>query len=164
MNIMDTDTVLREHLLSLLNGGNAHMGFDDMIADFPPEHINSKASHVTYTPWHILEHIRITQLDILEFIRNPRYQSPSWPVGYWPAQDAQADKAAWDRTIAAFQADLQTLKQMVQDPKTDLYTRLPHGTGQTILREILLVADHNAYHIGEFAVLRQVMQTWRDRE
>ena len=159
---MESDTLVREHLLDVLRGGNAHMTFDDMIVDFPLESINTKPPHVPYTPWHILEHLRITQWDILEFMRNPRHESPPWPEGYWPAQDAQADEAAWNQTIAAFHADLQALEQILEDPDVDLYARIPHGTGQTILREMLLVADHNAYHIGEFAILRQVMQTWRD--
>jgi hypothetical protein len=136
------------------------MSFDDAIAQFPREYLNAKAPHVTYTPWHILEHLRITQWDILEFIRNPAYVSPEWPKGYWPAPDAEADVAMWEKTVTAFRADLQALRDLVNDPRVDLYEPLPHGSGQTILREILLVADHNAYHIGEFAVLRQVMQTW----
>jgi hypothetical protein len=157
---MEQDRVLRQHLLWLLDGGNAHMSFDDAIAQFPREYLNAKAPHVTYTPWHILEHLRITQWDILEFIRNPAYVSPEWPKGYWPAPDAEADVAMWEKTVTAFRADLQALRDLVNDPRVDLYEPLPHGSGQTILREILLVADHNAYHIGEFAVLRQVMQTW----
>lgn len=157
---MEQDRVLRQHLLWLLDGGNAHMTFDDAIAQFPREDMNAKAPHVTYTPWHILEHLRITQWDILEFIRNPAYVSPEWPKGYWPASDAEANAAMWEKTVRAFRADLQALRDLVNDPRVDLYEPLPHGSSQTILREILLVADHNAYHIGEFAVLRQVMQTW----
>ncbi|MBO0781065.1 MAG: DinB family protein [Ktedonobacteraceae bacterium] len=157
---MDTDQVVREHLRNLLLGGNAHMTFDDAVADFPAEHFNTRPPQVTYTPWHILEHLRITQWDILEFIRNPHYVSPQWPEGYWPAPDARTDRYGWEQTLASFRADLQTLIQMVDDPETNLYQTIPHGEGQTILREILLVADHNAYHIGEFAILRQVMGTW----
>ncbi|MBO0796508.1 MAG: DinB family protein [Ktedonobacteraceae bacterium] len=157
---MDTDQVVREHLRNLLLGGNAHMTFDDAVADFPAEHFNTRPPQVTYTPWHILEHLRITQWDILEFIRNPHYVSPQWPEGYWPAPSARTDRHGWEQTLASFRADLQTLIQMVDDPETNLYQTLPHGEGQTILREILLVADHNAYHIGEFAILRQVMGTW----
>jgi hypothetical protein len=152
--------ILRQHLLDLLQGGHAHMAFDEAVARFPREQMNSYPPHVAYTPWHLLEHLRITQWDILEFIRNPAHVSPDWPRGYWPSQSVQTDEAGWNRTIASFRADLQALYALVADPSTDLVSPLPHGTGQTVLREILLVADHNAYHIGEFAILRQVMQTW----
>ena len=157
---MNTDKVLREQLLALLRGGNAHLGFDDAVADFPLEHINTKPPNVSYTPWHLLEHIRIAQWDILEFIRNPDHVSPGWPEGYWPSPEEQADKARWEQTIAEFRADMKAIEGLVTDPHTDFFTPLPHAPGYTIFREILLVADHNAYHIGEFAILRQVMDTW----
>lgn len=157
---MSTDKVLREQLLALLRGGNAHLGFDDAVANFPLEHINTKPPNVSYTPWHLLEHIRIAQWDILEFVRNPDHVSPSWPEGYWPAPDEQADQARWQQTIDEFQADLKAIEDLVTDPDTDFFSPIPHAPGYTILREILLVADHNAYHIGEFAILRQVMDTW----
>lgn len=161
---MQSDTLLREQLRTILQGGDAHMTFDEAVAYFPREHINTRPQHVPYTPWHLLEHLRITQWDILEFIRNPQHVSPRWPEGYWPAEDIQADETAWEQTLASFRTDLQALQQMVTDPTVDLYVPIPHGSGQTILREILLVADHNAYHIGEFGILRQVMQTWLDHE
>jgi hypothetical protein len=157
---MSSDKVVREQLLALLRGGNAHMGFDQAVADFPVEHINRKPPHTPYMPWHLIDHIRIAQWDILEFVRNPDHVSPSWPEGYWPAQNEQADEAHWQQTLAAFRADLKALQDLVADPKTDLYAPLPHAPNYTILREILVVADHNAYHIGEFAILRQVMGTW----
>ncbi len=156
---MESD-ILRQHLLNLLQGGHAHMPFDEAGAQFPLEQMNAYPLHVSYTSWHLLEHLRITQWDILEFIRNPAYASPTWPEGYWPSPAAQTDEAGWNRTIASFHADLEALQDLVTDPTTDLMKPLSHGAGQTILREILLVADHNAYHIGEFAILRQVMQTW----
>lgn len=161
---MNADSIVREQLRDMLSGGNAHMSFEDAVKDFPPEQMNTRPPNVSYTPWQLLEHLRIAQWDILEFIRNPRHVSPSWPEGYWPAQDAQADVAAWQRTIAAFRADLQALQAIVDDETVDLYTPLPQGDGQTIMRELLVIADHNAYHIGEFAILRQVMGTWRDQE
>ena len=161
---MEQDILLRQQLRTLLQGGNAHMTFDEAVANFPREHMNTKPPHVPYTPWHLLEHLRITQWDILEFIRNPRHISPDWPEGYWPASHLQADEVAWEQTLASFRADLQTLSEMVADSTVNLYAPIPHGNGQTILREILLVADHNAYHIGEFAILRQVMGTWGDQE
>lgn len=159
---MQPDIQLREQLLALLRGGNAHMNFDEAVADFPAEYRNTKPPYVSYTPWHILEHLRIAQCDILEFIRNPQHVSPPWPIGYWPDPEAKADGQTWEETLARFRADMQAIEDIVRDPATDLYAVIPHGDGQTILREILLVADHNAYHIGEFAVLRQVMQTWRE--
>jgi hypothetical protein len=158
---MRPDNVVREQLLFLLRGGNAHMTFDQAVADFPRDHINSQPPNVSYTPWHLLEHIRIAQWDILEFIRNPDHISPQWPEGYWPPPEEQADEVKWEKTISDLRADLRALQDMVEDPNTDLYAPLPHAKGYTVLREILLVADHNAYHIGEFAVLRQVMDTWR---
>ncbi len=157
---MSTDTVLREQVLGLLRGGHAHMSLDEAVADFPLDRINDRAPHVPYTPWHLLEHIRIAQEDILEFTRDPQWVSPPWPEGYWPPRDAQADEAAWNGTLAAIRADLEALKAMVRDPATDLTADLPHAPGYTLLREVLLVADHSAYHIGEFAILRQVMGTW----
>ena len=161
---MESDTLLRQHLHQLLESGNAHMTFDDAVANFPPEHMNTKPPHVPYTSWHLLEHLRITQWDILEFIRNPHYVSPKWPEGYWPTEETQADETIWEQTLASFRADRHALQQIVTDPAINLYEPIPHGNGQTILREILLVADHNAYHIGEFAILRQVMGTWHNLE
>lgn len=157
---MSTGDPLRDELLSLLTPGNAHMTFEDAVAIFPMEHINMVFPNGTYTPWHLLEHLRISQWDILDFIRNPHYQEIEWPKDYWPPQDQQATPEDWQRTIAAFQADLRALQDLVRDPQTDLMATIPHGTGQTILREILTVADHNAYHIGEFAIMRQTMGTW----
>ncbi len=157
---MNTDQTLREQLLALLHGGNAHMTFDQAVADFPMDAINRKPPHVSYTPWHLLEHIRIAQWDILGFVRKPNHTSPEWPVGYWPAADAQADPSQWQKTITNFHSDLQALQDLVADPAVDLLGPIPHAKNYTILREILLVADHNAYHIGEFGILRQLMGTW----
>jgi len=158
------NTVLREQLLHLLRGGNAHMSFDEAVADFPMRFINARPPNVPYTPWHLIEHLRIAQWDILEFVRNPAHVSPDWPEGHWPPREAQADRQTWDNTIAAFREDLQAVQDMAADPAIDLFAAIPHAPSYTIFREILLVADHNAYHIGEFAILRQVMGTWpKDR-
>jgi hypothetical protein len=154
------DLVVREEVLHLLRGGNAHMSFADAVRNFPMEHINTKFPGGTYTPWHLLEHLRLTQWDILDFIRNPEYQEREWPREYWPPQDQEATEQDWQLTISTFVADDQTLQALAENPATDLYARITHGTGQTILRELLLVADHNAYHIGEFAIARQMMGTW----
>ena len=157
---MSADTVMREQLLALLRGGNAHLGFEQAVADFPLEHINTKPPHVPYTFWQLLEHIRIAQWDILEFVRNPDHVSPAWPAGYWPAPQEQVDAPRWQKTLADFRADLQALETLVMDPQTDFFAPLPHAPGYTIFREVLLVADHNAYHIGELAILRQIVNAW----
>jgi uncharacterized damage-inducible protein DinB len=157
---MAADDALRAQLLGLLRGGQAHMTFDQAVGDFPMEQINARPPNVPYTPWHLLEHLRLAQRDILDFIRDPSYEEPRWPDEYWPAQDAKADEPAWRKTIAAFREDLAALEALATDPRADLFAPLPNGDGQTLLRELLLVADHNAYHIGEFAILRQVMGTW----
>lgn len=156
----DSLIVLREQLRALLRGGQAHMGFEEVVADFPMGLINTLPPYVTYTPWHLVEHIRITQWDILEFVRNPKHLSPDWPIGYWPDPSAQATPRQWDDTLAGFRKDMRDVEALATNPATDLFSVIPHGTGQTILREILLVADHNAYHIGELGILRQVMQAW----
>jgi len=157
---MESEEILRKHLLDLLRGGNAHMPFNEAVANFPPESMNSMPPNVPYTPWHLLEHIRLTQWDILDFIVNPKYVWRKWPDDYWPAKNARASQAQWQQTIAGFQADLKSLDDLVANPSTNLPEDLPHASGYTILREILVVCDHNAYHIGEFAILRQVMGTW----
>jgi hypothetical protein len=157
---MSSDQVVRQQLLALLEGGNAHMTFEQAVADYPSEHFNSRPDNVSYTPWHILEHLRIAQWDILEFIRNPDHVSPEWPAGYWPDTNDTADLTQWQKTINTFLADKQALRDIVADPATDLYEQIPHAPGYNIFREILVVSDHNAYHIGEFAILRQVMGTW----
>jgi hypothetical protein len=157
---MAEDQVIREHVVQLLAHSQAHMSFEEAVADFPPAQINIVFPNGTYTAWHLLEHLRLTQWDILDFMCNPHYQEREWPQDYWPAPDLQASPEDWQRTIASFQADLRTLVEMARDPATDLYAPIPHGSGQTILRELLLVADHNAYHIGELAIMRQVMGTW----
>ncbi|MCC6616357.1 MAG: DinB family protein [Anaerolineae bacterium] len=137
------------------------MPFEDAVADFPPDMINTQPPNVPYTPWHLVEHLRIAQWDILEYVRNPDYESPPWPEGYWPARDAQTDVEGWNATIAMFQRDLGDMQAIVEDPANDLLTPIPHGyDGHTIMREALILADHNAYHVGELAILRQVMGAW----
>jgi hypothetical protein len=160
---MNHDEVVRGQLIALLRGGNAHMGLDQAVADFPIERINQEPPNVPYTPWHLLEHIRITQWDILEFIRNPKHVSPDWPEGYWPPRGKEANREQWTKTIQQFQADLEALVNIVSDPATDVYATMPQGEKYTILREILTVADHTSYHVGEFGILRQVMGTWPQR-
>ena len=154
------DQVVREQLNHLLRGGNAHMTFNQAVTNFPKEAINRQPPDIPYTPWHLIEHLRVAQWDILEFIRNPDHISPDWPEGYWPHPDQKADWTQWEGTIQLFQSDLKALQDLVAEPNTDLYAPIPHAPTYTIFREIVLVADHNAYHIGELAILRGVMGLW----
>jgi DinB superfamily len=153
---------LREHVLYLLRGGGAHVDFDKAVSDLPAELRGSKVPGLSFTPWRLLEHMRIAQWDILEFSRNSKHVSPAFPAGYWPETDAPPDAKAWDRSVAAFRADLRAMEQLVADPKTDLYAGIPHGEGQTVLREALLTADHNAYHIGQLVLLRRLLGAWSE--
>jgi hypothetical protein len=160
---MTSDESLRRHLKELLEGGHAHLKIDDAVAGLPPELRGVRPPGVAHSPWRLVEHMRIAQWDILEFSRNPNLQSPEFPKGYWPDGDAPPDPAAWDRTLAAFRADLRAMIDLISDPTTDLFAPIPHGQGQTILREALLVADHNAYHLGQLVVVRRALGAW-DRE
>jgi hypothetical protein len=153
---------LREHLLELLGGGHAHLNFDAAVAGLPPELRGTRPPRSPHTPWRLLEHMRIAQWDILRFCIDPHHVSPEFPEGYWPAGDAPPDPDAWDRSVAAFRADLKAMMDLVADPKTDLFAPLPHGQGQTVLREALLVADHNAYHLGQFVTVRRLLGAWDD--
>ena len=157
---MEADDNLREQLLALIDGRGAHMPFDAAVADFPDDAINRRPPNVPYTPWHLLEHIRIAQRDILDYIRDLAYLAPTWPEEYWPAHDATATPEQLARTIEGFRSDRAALHDLVADPDTDLLAGIPGTPGHTILREVRLVGDHTAYHLGEFAILRQVMGTW----
>ncbi|MFN2149800.1 MAG: DinB family protein [Anaerolineales bacterium] len=154
------ERVAREQASALLRGGNAHMTFDQAVADFPLDRINEHPPNVEYTIWHLVEHLRITQWDILNFVIDPDHISPKWPEGYWPAQDAIATEADWNATLQRFREDLGSLQDLAADCGRSLTDDLPHAPGYTLLRELLLAADHNAYHIGELGILRQVMGTW----
>jgi hypothetical protein len=156
---LDANAV-REQLIELLDGVGAHMTFEEAVADFPDDAINRRPPRVSYTPWHILEHLRLTQYDILEYVRNPAWVSPPWPAGYWPAPDAVATPEEFATTIDAFLADRAALRAMVVDRTTDLLAVISGSPGHTLLREVRVDADHNAYHVGEFAILREVMGTW----
>jgi DinB superfamily len=160
---MKADQVVRKELLALLEGGNAHMGFEEVVADFPMGYINIKAPQTPYSFWHFVEHIRIAQWDILEFVRDPRHVSPHYPEGYRPSPDQKTDEQGWLKSIERVLADLQALKDIVLDEKTDLLAPIPHATDYTIFREVVLAADHNAYHVGEIAIMRQVMNIWPER-
>lgn len=154
------DQIAREQLVQVLTGRNAHFNFDDAVKNYPVDKINDRPPNVPYTPWHLVEHLRIAQWDILEFMINPDHVSPKWPDEYWPNRDAMADTATWEASLAAFRSGLKAVVAIVNDQDIDLSSEIPHAPGYTYLREVLLVADHNAYHIGEFSILRQVMGTW----
>ena len=157
---MTTDLAVREHVLYLLRGGGAHLNFETAIRNLPAALRGKKPRGASHTPWQILEHLRIAQWDILEFSINPRHVSPAFPAGYWPQTAAPPSAAAWTRSVRAFGADLESMQKLVEDPATDLYAPIPHGDGQTILREALLIADHNAYHLGELVLVRRLLGAW----
>jgi len=157
---LTNDARSRHELVKLLSGRNAHMTLADATADFPIEHINSRPPNVPYTFWHLIEHIRIAQADILDFIINPGYEARDWPAGYWPGVDAETDEAGWRNTLDAYEEDMNRLAAIVEDPASDLFAELPHAPGYTICREIMVAADHTAYHTGELGILRQVMNLW----
>lgn len=155
---------VRRHVLELLKGKNAHIDFDSAISRIPVAHRGRKLPGSPHTLWQLLEHIRIAQWDILEFSRNPEHVSPKWPDGYWPSSEAAIEsaappsEAAWRKSVAAVRAGLVAMQDLVANPKSDLLTPLAHGDGQTLLREALLVADHNAYHLGQLVLLRKMLE------
>jgi len=158
----DPQKPLREHLLYVLKGDGAHAPFNQAVKDFPAKLRGQKVENFPHTAWMLLEHLRLAQLDILEFSRNQKHVSPPWPEGYWPKTDAPANASAWDDSIKAFRKDLKEMEDLVSDAKTDLYAKIPWGEGQTVLREALLVADHNAYHIGQLVMLRRLLGAWEE--
>jgi hypothetical protein len=157
------DQSLRQHLVELLGGGGAHAKFEDVVKGFPAELHGKKPADLPHSPWMLLEHLRIAQHDILEFSRNAGHVSPPWPAGYWPAVEAPPNPAAWNASIRQFRKDLQAMLDLVANPKTDLFAKIPWGDGQTILREALLVADHNAYHLAQLVDVRRAIGAWGER-
>jgi DinB superfamily len=156
------DRQLREHVNYLLGGGGAHVAFQPAVADLPARLRGVRPAGVPHSPWRLVEHMRIAQWDILEFSRNPKHVSPDFPDGYWPDGDAPPDKNAWNQSVRRFRADLKAMQDLVADTSVDLLAPIPHGDGQTILREALLVADHNAYHIGQLVIVRRALGAWPD--
>jgi hypothetical protein len=154
------NSVLREQLLKLLEGGNAHMPFQDAVAGFPIEHINSRVKSIPYSTWDLIEHMRIAQFDILDFIDNPAYQERKWPDEYWPDKEKMAGENDWQNTLKLFNDDMEALKAIVRNPQTDFTSPLAHAPAYNILREILLVADHNAYHTGQIICLKRLLQIY----
>jgi hypothetical protein len=152
------DASLRKHVLYLLRGGGAHLSFDDFINSFPPDLCNRRIDGLPYTPWQVLEHMRLAQSDILEFSRDADHVSPEFPKGYWPNPDDLGTPTLWQKTVQEFRRDLQEMETLVENESTDLHAKIPHGDGQTILREALLIADHNAYHLGVLAVMGRLVK------
>jgi DinB superfamily len=159
---MDRDHMLRDHVLYLLRGGGAHLSFDKAIAGLPAKLRGAKPAGLPYSPWRLLEHMRICQWDILDFCRNPHYKTLKFPDDYWPKEDAPLSATAWNASVKSFQNDLKEMEKLVDDPHADLFARIPHGDGQTILREALLVADHNSYHLGQLIVVRRMLGAWKE--
>lgn len=157
----DSHASLRQHLVELLTGGHAHATFEDAIKGLPLKLHGTKPANFPHSAWMILEHLRIAQWDILEFSRNAKHESPKWPEGYWPKTDAPPTASAWTKSVEQFQSDLKAMQELVKNPKTDLFAKIPWGDGQTILREALLVADHNAYHIAQLVDLRRLLGAWK---
>jgi hypothetical protein len=154
------DRLLRSQLVDMLRGEGARMPFDDAVADFPTDAMNRVIPNGSVTPWHMLEHLRLTQWDILDYIRNRAYVEIAWPDDYWPPERARATPEQFQATIDAFRADNEALRRIVRDPTNDVFATIPDTPGHTIIREVRIVADHNSYHLGEFAILRQAMSTW----
>lgn len=154
------DAVLRKHLQRVLVWGDAHTDWKQGLAGLAAKYRGAKVPGAPYSAWELLEHVRIAQWDILEFCRNPKHVSPEWPSGYWPATSTPPSAAAWEKSVKAFEGDVMAMAKLIGDPKTDLFTPLPHGTGQTVLREVLLLADHNSYHLGQLVLLRRMLGVW----
>jgi hypothetical protein len=152
---------LRSHVLELLRGGHAHVDLETALKGLTAKLRGKKPKGAEHTLWQLLEHIRIGQWDILEFSRNPKHVSPPWPKGYWPATEAPPSASAWNNSLRKVREDMKAMEKLVASPKTDLLAKIPHGTGQTILREALLLADHNAYHVGQMVLLRRVLGEWK---
>lgn len=157
---MDSAEALRAQLVDLLDWHGAHVDFDAAVKSVPAGLQGAQHDGLPYSPWQLLEHVRIAQHDILDFCRNPAYAEMNWPEDYWPAAAAPPSADAWEASVAAFRRDRDAMKQLVADPTVDLFAKIPHGTGQTCLREALLIADHNAYHLGQLVAVRRLLGIW----
>lgn len=155
------DKALREQLAKILDWGEAHVDWKGALKDFPPEHYGTRPAGSPHSAWELLEHMRLAQFDILDFSRNPKHVSPPWPEGYWPKEPAPPSAAARAKCVKELEADQKAFEKLVKDPNTDLFAKIPHGSGQTILREILLLADHNSYHLGQLVLVRKLLGDWK---
>jgi hypothetical protein len=158
---MDADKETREQLIQLLNGGNAHATFDQAVRGFPVERAGERPPGAPHSAWELLEHLRIAQEDILRFSQSAEYVSPKWPEGYWPASSVPKDSSDWQNSVRSFTADLEEFEGLIRDPANDLHRKFPWGEGQTLLREALVLADHNSYHIGQLVIVRQLLSAWQ---
>ncbi|HEX4808423.1 MAG TPA: DinB family protein [Bryobacteraceae bacterium] len=157
---MSTNPALRDHVVYLLKAGGAHTDFDSAVSEFRANLLGVRAPGSPHSAWELLEHMRIAQWDILEFVRDPKHVSPEFPGGYWPKTPAPSNDEAWRHSVEAFRSDLGALIEMAQNAP-DLFATVPHGEGQTILRELLLAADHNAYHLGQLVLVRRLLGAWQ---
>jgi uncharacterized damage-inducible protein DinB len=157
---MDKDIVLRKHVQKLLDWQDAHASFDSAIEGVPEELRGVKPKGLPYSLWQLLEHLRVCQFDILDFCRNPKYKEPKFPDDLWPKSSEPPNADAWKKSVSAFRKDREDLKELTSDNNLDLFSKIPHGSGQTYLRELLLVADHNAYHVGEMVAVRRLLGIW----
>ena len=157
---MDSNIELRKHLVDLLRAGGAHISFEKAVSRFPADLRGKKPRGAQHSAWSLLEHMRIAQWDILQFSVDAAHVSPDFPGGYWPKSRTPPSTRAWNESIKAFHKDLEAMIALVENPSTDLFARIPHGTSQTVLREALLIADHNAYHLGQFVLLRRILGAW----
>jgi uncharacterized damage-inducible protein DinB len=152
-----SDQNLRQHALDALAAKNAHIMFDDVVADFPAEHRGTKVAGVAHSAWQLLEHLRICQWDILEFSRNPEHVSPTYPDGYWPDDEAPPNDQAWEQSVTQFRKDIEAMQALLAADDADLTAPIPHGDGQTLLREALVLAKHNSYHLGQLAMIKRLV-------
>ena len=152
------ETVLREQLIAQLKGGQAYLPVKEIFEEFPIERASVRIDSIRHTPWELLEHLRIAQWDILGFTMNPNHITPPWPDEHWPKNPVPESDGAWRSSVAVFLSELEHVKELARNPETPLFERIPHGSGQTYLREILLVADHNAYHLGQLLMLRRALE------
>jgi hypothetical protein len=158
---MRNDKSLREHVLNLLKGDGAHADFEAAVKDLPGSLQGKRPKGAEHSPWEVLEHLRIAQWDILEFTRKAKHVSPEFPKGYWPSTQAPPNEKAWDKSVDAFRSDLKAMSDLIANESADLLAPIPHAEGKTILREALLLADHNAYHLGELVLLRRLLGAWQ---
>jgi DinB superfamily len=156
------EKALREQLRKALGWGEAHIDWNSALAGVPAEDRGKKPAGAPHSLWELLEHARIAQRDILEFSRNPKHVSPDFPAGYWPKTAAPPNDAAWEKSVTDFFCDMNAMGKLIADPHTDLFAAIPHGSGQTILREAFLVADHNGYHLGQFVLVRRLLGNWKE--
>jgi hypothetical protein len=156
------DRTLRRQLKEVLTWHEAHVDWKSALADLPGEKRGVRPDGLPHSPWELLEHARITQHDILDFCTNPKYKALEWPAGYWPASPAPTDNAAWENSIRSFENEARAMGKLIENPATDLFAKIPHGSGQTILREAVMLADHGSYHLGQFVLVRRLLGAWKE--